>query len=193
MTETASAPSAHNRKTLILVLAIFFGVMLVAGALRFSGWRPDGMKNKGELLQPYGDLRSYTPVLKDGAPYAWKDEPRMWRIVVLPEQCDGVGQARCVELLKSLDKVWRLLGKESERVHILWGGAPIAELQGLPEVREVVVDEKLRSGLARWDADRARGEPVWLIDPHGFVVLRYAPGFDPANLRTDLARLLRVN
>lgn len=193
MTELVSAPSAHNRKTLIVILAIFFSVMLVAGALRFSGWRPDGMKNKGELLQPYGDLRSYTPVLKDGSPYAWNAEPRLWRMVVLPENCEGAGQARCAQLIQNLDKVWRLLGKESERVHILWGGASITQLQGLPEVREIVVDEKLRSGLAQWDVERTKGEPVWLIDPHGFVVLRYAPGFDPADVRTDLARLLRVN
>ena len=43
--------------------------MLVAGVLRFSGWRPEGMKNKGEMLQPYGDLRSYSPTLADGKSY----------------------------------------------------------------------------------------------------------------------------
>ncbi len=47
-------------------------------------------------------------------------------------------------------------------------------------------------GLPRGKAAGA-GDPVWLVDPNGFVVLRYAPGADPGDLRTDLARLLRIN
>ena len=37
------------------------------------------------------------------------------------------------------------------------------------------------------------GDAAWLVDPYGFTVLRYAPGFDPGDLRTDLARLLKIN
>ena len=33
--------------------------------------------------------------------------------------------------------------------------------------------------------------PVYLIDGRGFLVMRYAPGFDPSGLRKDLARLLK--
>ena len=47
-----------NRRMLLGLLLLFFGGMLVAGLLRFSGWRPEGMKNRGELLQTYGDLRA---------------------------------------------------------------------------------------------------------------------------------------
>ena len=36
------------------------------------------------------------------------------------------------------------------------------------------------------------GVPVYVIDPNGFVILRYAPGFDPAGLRTDVAKLLKL-
>ena len=39
----------------------------------------------------------------------------------------------------------------------------------------------------------APGAPIWLVDPNGFVVLRYAAGSDPGDLRSDLARLLRIN
>jgi hypothetical protein len=31
-----------------------------------------------------------------------------------------------------------------------------------------------------------------VVDPNGFVVLRYAPGFDLGDLRTDLSRLLKL-
>jgi hypothetical protein len=41
-------------------------------------------------------------------------------------------------------------------------------------------------------AERPRsGVQVWLVDPHGFLVLRYREGFDPSGLRKDLSRLIR--
>jgi hypothetical protein len=53
----------------------------------------------------------------------------------------------------------------------------------------------LRAALPRVDAGSAggaQGVPVYVIDPNGFVILRYAPGADPAGLRADLAKLLKL-
>jgi len=64
------------------------------------------------------------------------------------------------------------------------------------EVRLVRADDGLRAGLVRWNItpeESRGGDAAWLVDPNGFVVLRYAPGFDPGDLRTDLARLLKIN
>ena len=183
-----------NRRVLLVLVLLFFGGMLAAGLLRFSGWRPDGMKNRGELLQPYGDLRGYAPTRSDGSPYRWADSPRTWRIVVVPRDCDGARAQACVQLLQDLDKVWRLMSRDADRVHVLWAGAVPAGAGALPrEVHVIRADDALRAGLARWDADRGAGEPAWLVDPNGFVFMRYAPGFDPGDLRTDLARMLKIN
>ena len=78
------SPRRRNRSMLVAIFLLFFGGMLVAGVLRFSGWRPAGMKNKGEMLQPYGDLRDYSPTLAARGSYRWADSPRTWRIVVAP-------------------------------------------------------------------------------------------------------------
>ena len=195
MTESNPAPAAQrrNRAALLVVLVMFFGGMLVAGALRFSGWRPDGMKNKGEMLQPYVDLRGYSPTLADGRPYAWHDDPRTWRIVAMPRDCDGARREACTRLLGDLDKVWRLMGRNADRVHVLWAGAPPVDVSTLREVHLVRADGRLREVLVRNGRDAADGDPVWLVDPNGFVVLRYAAGSDPGDLRSDLARLLRIN
>ena len=199
MTEPTPEQTAirrRNRGMLLAIFLLFFGAMLVAGLLRFSGWRPEGSKNKGEMLQPYGDLRGYSPTLADGATYGWKDSPRTWRIVAMPRECDGARAAQCARLLADLDKVWQLMGQDADRVHLLWAGA-IPRGAGMPaEARVVRAVAGLRAGLARWDAapgESRAGDPVWLLDPNGFVVLRYAPGFDPGDLRTDLSRLLKIN
>lgn len=181
----------RNRGMLVALFVLFFGGMLVAGLLRFSGWRPEGSKNKGELLQPYGDLRAYTPTLANGGAYGWKDEPRIWRIVAMPRDCATSRAAECKRLLADFDKVWRLMSKDADRVHVLWAGDLPPGVAVPREVRQLRADDGLRAGLARWDD--ASGDAAWLVDPNGFVVLRYAPGFDPGDLRSDLARLLKIN
>ena len=186
----------RNRNMLVALFVLFFGGMLVAGLLRFSGWRPEGTRNKGEMLQPYGDLRGYTPTLANGGAYGWKDEPRIWRIVAMPRDCDTTRATECTRLLADFDKVWRLMTKDADRVHVLWAGAVPPGAKVPDEVRLVRADDGLRAGLARWDItpdESRRGDAAWLVDPNGFVVLRYAPGFDPGDLRTDLARLLKIN
>jgi hypothetical protein len=37
-----------------------------------------------------------------------------------------------------------------------------------------------------------KGVPVYVIDPHGFVILRYPPGFDAGGLYKDVAKLLKL-
>lgn len=181
----------RNRGMLVALFVLFFGGMLVAGLLRFTGWRPEGVKNKGEMLQPYGDLRAYAPTLAGGGTYRWKDDARTWRIVAMPRDCDGARSAECARLLAEFDKVWRLMTKDADRVHVLWAGALPPGVVVPDEVRVVRVDDGLRAGLPRWND--AAGDAAWLVDPNGFVVLRYAPGFDPGDLRADLAKLLKIN
>jgi hypothetical protein len=74
-------------------------------------------------------------------------------------------------------------------VDILWLGAHPANLPN-SGVRVLADDAALRARLPR--ADDPRGTPVYVVDPNGFVVLRYAPGFDLGDLRTDLSRLLKL-
>ncbi|MCW0438336.1 hypothetical protein NB723_003300 [Xanthomonas sacchari] len=75
-------------------------------------------------------------------------------------------------------------------MQILWIGTPPAAAQALPQVQALRADPALLAALPR--VRDAAGVPVYVIDPNGFVVLRYAPGFDPAGLRADLAKLLKL-
>lgn len=181
----------RNRGMLVALCVLFFGGMLVAGLLRFSGWRPEGSKNKGEMLQPYADLRDHAPVLTAGGRYRWSDSPRTWRIVTAPQGCEAARAADCARLLQGVDTVWRLMGKDADRVHVLWIGALPTGAAIPEELRQLRMDPRLQAALS--NAPGLDGDAAWLVDPNGFVVLRYAPGFDPGDLRTDLARLLKIN
>lgn len=180
----------RNRWMLIALFGLFFGAMFIAGVLRFSGWRPHGMKNHGELLQPYVDLRAVQPRLADGRAYPWNPAARTWRIAAAPSDCAGARAEQCAALLRQFDTVWQLTGKNADRVDLLWIGALPAAGPRPPSLRQLQPDAALRDRLP--GASAADGTLVYIIDPNGFVVLRYAPGFDPAGLRTDLVRLLKL-
>lgn len=186
-----AAPGAdgtrRGRRTLILLFALFFGPILLALALGVFGVHPSGSKNKGEKLEPYADLRALTLQLADGSDYRWNPEQRLWRIaVVAPAGCD----AACAKLAQDLDKVHQLFGKDSIHAQILWIGELPANAPRKPVWKQVRPDPALLTGLPR--SNDAAGPVTYAIDPYGFVVLRYAPGFDPGDLRYDVAKLLKL-
>ncbi len=172
---------------LLAIFVFFIGGFVAAGILRFSGWRPEGMKNHGELLDPPGDLRQVVPQLVGGGDYRWNPGERMWRIaVVAPKNC----AAPCVKLSQDLELVRELFAQRADHVHILWVGDFPKGGRRSGALRTIQDDPVLRAGLPR--LDDPKGMPVYVIDPNGFVILRYAPGFDPGHLRTDLSRLLKL-
>ena len=145
----------RNRWMLIALFAMFFGAMFVAGVLRFSGWRPHGMKNKGELLQPYADLRTLTPRLADGSEYRWNPAARTWRIAAMPRDCTNAAASQCEALLRQLDTVWQLAGKDADRVDLLWIGDLPADGPRPASLRQLKPDMALRDRLPGAD-DRDR-------------------------------------
>ena len=194
MTTTTPTPSQvrRNRLLLLAIFALFFGSLLLAGVLRFSGWHPAGTRAHGELLQPPGDLRAVVPRLADGGAYRWNPGARMWRVALAPPpDCTE----RCVLLARQLNTVWQLMGQDGEHLQVLWIGTPPPGVARGDALRVLDSSPALRAGLPRVvpaAGEDPHGVPVYVIDPNGFVILRYAPGFDPSGLRADLAKLLKL-
>ncbi|KAF1712159.1 hypothetical protein CSC70_01095 [Pseudoxanthomonas kalamensis DSM 18571] len=187
-TPDAAAGRRRGRWGLLALLALFLGPILLAMVLGWLQMAPQGTRNKGQWLKPYLDLRAETPRLADGSEYPWQPQQRLWRLVALaPADCD----AGCRATATDLDKVWQLFGREADRVHILWTG-PLPDPRGASAEawRSLPADADWLQKLPR--TGETAGVPVYIVDPNGFVILRYAPGFDPADLRADMARLLKL-
>lgn len=182
----------RNRLKLLAIVAIFIVPMLVAGLMRFTEHYPAARRQKGELLQPPGDLRAASPRLVGGGAYAWKPVERQWRILVpAPAVCGD----ECTRVARDIETVWQLLGKDADRVDVLWwcAATPCAWPAGVPvpgTLKRLAPDFTARAKLPKVDA--GAGLPVYVVDPNGFVVLRYAPGSDLAGVRSDLSRLLKL-
>ena len=184
---TPDAPSTQRRGRwqLLLLLAVFLVPILVAVVINAGGWMPAPAKQHGELLQPPLDLRESPPLLADGTAYPWNPEARLWRIVVLPPaHCD----AGCAQVAADVDKVWRLLGHDADRLEVLWAGEWPQGVQSPDTLRLLQAEQPLRMRLA----PAAVGTSVHVIDPNGFVVLRYPAGFDAAGLFADIKRLVKL-
>lgn len=193
MNPPPDAQRLRNRRMLLIIVAIFLVPMLIAAAMRFMDVHPAATRQKGELLDPPGDLRRASLRQLDGATYPWAPVERRWRILVpAPAVC---GDA-CEKVARDIDTVWQLMSKDADRVDVLWwcgAAGPCAWPATVPPpatLRLIAHDAGLRARLPKVDA--AEGMPVYVVDPNGFVILRYAPGADLAGLRSDLSRLLKL-
>src|SRR5690606_14621812 len=99
----------------------------------------------------------------------------------LPTRC-GAG---CRETLEVLPNVRTALARHAPRLHPFLLGGDQAEAGPFPRIE---LGGELPAPLR---GSPAEGGQVWLVDPHGYLVLRYAEGFDPNGLRKDLSRLIK--
>jgi hypothetical protein len=187
MNTTAPAPPGQwrSRLTLLLIAALFLGSFFVAALLRFSGWQPSSHRNYGELLQPSVNLATKPLLRADGSAYAWQPEANRWRFLVAPTaDC----REACARTLDALHRIWLGQGRKANRIEVLWFG----DLPEGPRFRALVpmrADARLAAQLP--EPARADALPLYLVDPSGYLVLHYHPGFDPAGVRKDLGKLVK--
>ncbi|MEO8160678.1 MAG: hypothetical protein ABI588_04595 [Arenimonas sp.] len=175
----------RSRLTLLLIAAMFLGSFVVAATLRFAGWMPQGTRNYGQLLHPPVALGTHALLRADGSAWDWQPERNAWRfLVVPPADCTQA----CARTLDTLHRIWLGQGRKADRVEVLWFGA----LPTGPRFRSLVEmrpEPTLAAALP--ESARADAIPVYLVDPSGFLVLHYRPGFDPAGVRKDLGKLVK--
>lgn len=186
MTEFDPAARRRSRWQLLLIAAMFFGSFAIAASLFFGGWKPGATRNFGELLNPYPALQGIDLRHANGEAYDWQPEADHWRIlVVAPDACG----TPCLQLLTALHRVWYSEGRHANRLQILWVGELPASAPTFSGLQPLKPSAELVAQLPQ--ASTALAVPVYLVDPSGYVVLHYRPGFKPAELRKDLARLLK--
>ncbi|GAA0717631.1 hypothetical protein [Dokdonella soli] len=180
-------PDTRKRIGLVLIMLLFAAPLLTAYVLNAVGWRPAGTRNYGEMIEPPQDLTAARFVLADGRPLQWKDADWSWTVFALT----GPGCAQqCIARIDELRRARLTLNQNAYRVRVvvLDDSLPAATLAALSPV-EVARDADAKlAGLRPTAADQVA---VAFADPHGFLVLRYAVGYDANKLRKDLAKLVK--
>lgn len=173
----------RSRRMLVLLIALFFLPLAVAFVTYYSGWRPAGSSNHGELLQP---IRALPEV---GKPLAGK-----WALVhVADGACDADCQtalvfARQTRLSLAADTTrmnWALLATD----HCCNREYLDAAHKGIITLDASADRQALLSVLPA--ADLAHS--LFVIDPLGNIVLRYDVRDTPRGLLDDLKKLLKLS
>ena len=179
------------RVTLVLIAAVFFGPLLLAAWLYYSGYfvQPDSRANNGTLLEPIVNL-------EDSLPDSPLHETRNDKWQLLYESA-GPCERECRNGLYTIRQIRLMLGREMDRVGriFLHDDTPLdtlfldSEHQGLTTLEEPALKAFLKS---KTPAELDEGG-YYLIDPQGNLVLYFEPGLDPRDVVDDIKRLLKLS
>ncbi|QBB72195.1 hypothetical protein ELE36_18500 [Pseudolysobacter antarcticus] len=175
-----------SRLQLVLVAAIFAAPLLIALALNQAGWRPHGTRNFGELVTPPQDMNSTHPQQTDGGAFVWHDTRWQWTLLaVASNSCEN----QCLAQLDLLHRARLTLNQNSDRVRLVYSG-PALPAAALEQLRPITLINDTDQAFAAWRANTPDTLAAALVDPSGFLMLRYTAGFDANGLKKDLTRLI---
>lgn len=184
----------RGRRQLLLVVGLFVAPVIAAFALSLSGWRPDGTRQAGSLIEPPRDFKSVVATKPDGSTTFWNRPEGHWYLLwPIPADC---GQP-CVDMADTLTRVRLRMARHAPRLEIYLIGEPDAALKavldGSPIQRVTLAPNPLPPASA--PIEGSAGQPglplaLHLVDPNGYWVMDYPAGTNPTGLRKDLDRLI---
>ena len=185
-------PDPRSGRIKLLAIAALCLAPFIAALIAYYYWHPQGGMNYGELISP----RTLSdPPLRHLDRHAFKlSELRGKWILLQLDQADCA--ADCQAKLYDMRQVRLAQGRDMERVERVWlilDDAPLEtklmrEYDGTRMLRAAgspIVAEFPPAGEAR--------NHIYLIDPHGNLMLRFPKNADPRRMHKDLARLLRAS
>ena len=176
----------QNRIVFVVIVLLFAVPLIAAFVLRSSGWQPTNTKNTGTLVVPPRDITHVTATLNDGTPFVWKDPQYRWTLLLLPSaDC----AAKCVERIDEAVRMRLTLGRNAERMRVIYIGPPQADeffarrapLAFVRDETNTFADERARN---------ADSLALALIDPNGLLMMRYPDGYSAQGLRSDITRII---
>jgi len=178
------------RAKLLLVFAVF-AAPIAASILAYRYAHVAPTANHGELLLPPAQAPGGAMQGADGKPFSFAGLRGRWVLVAADA---GACAAPCLAKLVAMRQVRLALGVNASRVARVFladdGRAPDgAALAAFPGMERAVLPPgaALAAGPA-WD----RGY-VYLVDPHGNVMMRWRAADDPKGMLRDLERLLKAS
>jgi len=185
-----------GRVKMLLVLLVCAAPVLASYFMYFVV-RPQARSNYGTLIQPTRSMPALPLRTLDGAPVSAATLKGQWLLVAIgPADCPEACQKR----LFVQRQLREMLGRERDRVDKIWfvtgdAAAPAALRTALSQDPTLLPLRVPREALTAWlepAAGAALDEHLYLVDPMGEWMMRFAPDADPARMKSDIERLLRA-
>ena len=189
-----------NKIKFLFIVALFVFPIATALYLNLTGWRPGSTINHGTLVQPVRPAPSMVFRSPSKEKFTQKILEKKWNIVVAT---NGPCDKNCQSNLASMRQIHIGQGKYEHRIRrILINSGQDAGVNHLkktnPKLIILKVDQANEKVFLNWvttkdQKSKLMGVRVFLIDPRGNYLMYYPEGSDPAKMRKDLSRLLRVS
>lgn len=189
---------SDRRSTRTLLISTFLVFMLpVVGAWMLNvfapDWRPFGTTNHGSLVQPVRQVSAVSLERFDGRAMDAEYLSGRWTLVHLS---DGDCAKSCIEALKRSYQVQQALGDDVNRVQLLLvlnqpAGAQPAGIP--PGVARAVANAEWLASFSFAEAPPGQNPRIYLIDPQGYLMMRYPLDVAQRGLLADLERLLKIS
>jgi len=182
------------RGLLLVTFLIFFVPVIAAWLLNVMvpGWLPFGTVNYGTLVQPVRPIaRAGLSRIEGGAIDADYLDGHWTLVQVIDAPC---GQD-CLDALVHIRQVRRALGDDMSRTQhlaVVADSAFAADFAEL-ELTAAVADDRWLEPFAFDDAGASASPALFLVDPQGYLMMRYAPDVGQHGLLADLERLLKIS
>lgn len=180
-------PTKRRRKgrlQLIMVLLVAIGPIILATSMyKFQFWVPDTRSFHGELIGT-GETRAELGVQSD--------EKRWQLLVTAPNDCD----ADCQQLIYLARQIQIGLGRDASRAsHAITTAQPLSAEYDARLLREYPQLQRYPLDLKRYrqTAPGVELPQLWIVDPHGNLVLRYGAEVNGKDLLNDLRQLLKLS
>jgi len=186
-TDAARAARNRNRWMLIGVVAVFVVPMLIAFALNFIGWEPKGSKAYGTLINPPRQVDAIPVTLAGGEKLVWRNPQWQWTLLALADK-DCAQQ--CRDALGDLVRMRATLGRNAERLRLVYLG-PSLPAEALTALAPLQAGSDDTNAFADLRAKGDGGLALALVDPGGYLMMRYAEGYDLGGVRRDLPKVVK--
>ncbi|MDZ3994457.1 hypothetical protein [Pseudomonas sp. Teo4] len=176
-------PRARGRLQLILILLVVLGPMLLATFMyKLQFWVPEGRSYHGVMIGN-GESRADIGITAQ--------DDRWQLLVSAPAACAD----ECQQLVYLARQIQIGLGRDASRA-----SHALAVDQALSADYQVLLEREYPQ-LQRYPLDGQRyqqkvGEPgpqLWIVDPHGNLVLRYDAKVNGKHVLDDLRHLLKLS
>ena len=188
-TQLAPAQLKLTPRAKLLLIAAGFLAPIAASIAAYVFLRPEPTGNYGELLLPPAQVTSHELMRADGTPFRFAELRERW---VLVASDSGACPPACQAKLLLMRQARLALGRDASRVArvIVVDDAVAPQGAAFEPSADLVV--AMRPAAPAPGAGNDRGH-IYLVDPHGNVMMRWPADADFRRLLKDLQTLLKAS
>lgn len=195
--ESVPSPTTRTRNPYTLWFVVFsFVAPVVLAYFIFYFVDVRSFNNHGELLNPIVEVASLGLMDEDGVVIPEKTLTYKWRFIsFVGTECDEA----CNKRLYEGRQVHRALGKNAHRLLrvIVQLDAPSETLKALiaKEYSDALIMRANEAELQQvlGDSARLRENELYIMDPMGFIMMRFTQDQPSAEIKFDLRKLLKAS